>query len=165
MERRQLTLFLDKNQSADIEAIRKKYNPKQHELIESHITLCREDELLDLNQLKINLQTLKFKPLQLHFGLPQRFSDDKGILLPVLEDIELFHLLRKNILNDIIENPREHRPHLTLMHPRNSTCTDAIFQEIMNTPLPKNLLFQKISLIEQINEEKWKVLEEFETNL
>lgn len=29
MKRLQLTLFLDKNQSAEIEAIRKKYNPSQ----------------------------------------------------------------------------------------------------------------------------------------
>ncbi len=164
MKRLQLTLFLDKNQSKDFENIRKKYNPIQYELIKCHITLCREDELLDLNQLKFNLQNLQFEPLRLHFGEPQRFSDGNGVFLPVFGEAGLFQDLRRCILDRIIENPREHKAHLTLMHPRNSTCTDAIFQEITNTSLPKNLIFEKISLIEQINEEKWEVLEEFEMN-
>ena len=164
MKRLQLTLFLDKNQSADIEEIRKKYNPLQYELIDSHITLCREDELLDLNQLKINLQNLKFEPLQLQFGKPQRFSEGKGVYLPVSGGIELFRTLRKSILKGIIDYPREHESHLTLMHPRNSTCTDGIFQEIKNFSLPTHLNFQKISQIQQLNGGKWSVIEEFIMN-
>jgi hypothetical protein len=164
MQRFQLTLFTDKNQSIDIEEIRKKYNPLQHELIDSHITLCREDELLDLNQLKINLQNLKFKPLKLQFGSALRFSDGKGVYMPVSDEVEWFHTLRKSILKGIIDYPREHEPHLTLMHPRNSTCTDKIFQEIKDFSLPTYLIFQKISLIQQLNGERWSIIEELDLN-
>jgi 2'-5' RNA ligase len=165
MKRLQLTLFLDKNQSAEIEAIRKKYNPIQQELIDSHITLCREDELLDLQKIRKNLQILKFEPFELHFGQPQRFSEGKGVLLPVLGNFELFHFLRRNILKRVIENPKEYLPHLTLMHPRNATCTDAIFQEIREFSFPDHLFFHKISLIQQFNLEKWEVLEEFDIKI
>jgi len=165
MKRQQLTLFLDKNQSADIEEIRKKYNPIQHDLIDSHITFCREDELLDLTTIRNNLQNLKFEPLKLHFGQPQRFYDGKGVLLPVLGDVELFQFLRKNILKGVIENPKEHAPHLTLMHPRNSICTDAIFQEIRKISFLTPHVFYKISLIQQFNMGKWEVLEEFDIKI
>lgn len=161
MKRLQLILFLDAQESSPFEDIREKYNPIQHGLIDCHITLCREDELLDLNQVKINLQNLKFLPLQLEFGEPQRFSDGKGVLLPVLDETEQFQILRNRILKDIIEHPRVHKPHLTLMHPRNSTCTDVIFEEIMNVPLPSHDLFKKVSLIQQLNEEKWEILEQY----
>ena len=162
MKRLQLTLFLDKNHSKDIEDIRKKYNPIQHELIDSHVTLCREDELLDLQKIRLNLQSLKFKPLEFHFGRPKRFSEGKGVILPVMGNVESFHFLRKNILKGVIENPREHKPHLTLMHPSNSICTDAIFQEISKISFPTHHFFYKISLIQQINKGKWEVLEVFE---
>ncbi|OYU68090.1 MAG: hypothetical protein CFE22_01925 [Cytophagaceae bacterium BCCC1] len=165
MKRLQLTLFLDKNQSSDIETIRKKYNPVQQALIDSHITLCREDELLDLQIIRKNLQNLKFGPFEFHFGQPQRFSEGKGVLLPVLGNVELFHILRKNILKGVIENPREHIPHLTLMHPRNAICTEAIFQEIRKFSFPDHYVFQKISLIQQFNMEKWEVLEEFDIKI
>ena len=162
MKRLQLTLFLNKNQSSDIETIRKKYNPVQQALIDSHITLCREDELFDLQIIRKNLQNLKFEPLEFYFGQPQRFSDGIGVLLPVLGNIEMFDFLRKNILKGVIENPREYKPHLTLMHPRNSICTDAIFQEISKISFPKHNFIYKISLIQQLNMEKWEVLEVFE---
>lgn len=165
MKRLQLTLFLHKNQSVDIEEIRKKYNPIQHELIDCHITICREDELLDLQKIRKNLQNLKFEHFEFHFGQPQRFSDGKGVLLPVLGNVELFHLLRKNILKGVIENPRKHKPHLTLMHPRNSICKEAIFQEIRKISFLTHHVFHKISLIQQFNMGKWEVLEEFDIKI
>jgi len=70
MKRLQLSFFLDKSQSAVIEEIRKKYNPIQHGLIDSHITICREDELLDLQKIRKNLQNLNFGPFEFHFGQP-----------------------------------------------------------------------------------------------
>ncbi|MDP1814488.1 MAG: 2'-5' RNA ligase family protein [Leadbetterella sp.] len=165
MKRLQLSFFLDKSQSADIEDIRKKYNPIQHGLIDSHITICREDELLDLQIIRMNLRNLKFEPFEFHFGQPKRFSEWKGVLLPVFGNVELFQILRKNILKEVIENPREHIPHLTLMHPRNAICTEAIFQEIRKFSFPDHHFFQKISLIQQFNMEKWEVLEEFDIKI
>jgi len=48
------------------------------------------------------------------------------------------------------------------MHPRNSTCTDQIFDTIKQISLPQRLLFTKISLIEQKIGKKWHILSEFE---
>jgi len=48
MKRKQITIFLDETEAIPIEAIRKRFNPRQYKLIKSHITLCREDEIEDL---------------------------------------------------------------------------------------------------------------------
>ena len=46
--RRQLTLFVKKEDAETIEQIRQAFNPRQFELIKSHVTLCREDEIQNL---------------------------------------------------------------------------------------------------------------------
>jgi 2'-5' RNA ligase len=52
-------------------------------------------------------------------------------------------------------------PHITLMHPRNSTCTDEIFEELKKLKFALTMKFDRISLIEQVNNGKWKILENF----
>ncbi len=47
------------------------------------------------------------------------------------------------------------------MHPRNSTCTDSIFEKIKELEFPTELEFVKISLIEHRNGGKWPNLQEF----
>jgi len=154
-KRIQLTLFVPENESAEIEAIRRPYNPVQHELIAAHVTLCREDELTDLDQVLHNLGHLDFSSLRIRFGKPERFDDGKGVLLPVLEENTSFQELRKRILKDVIEQPRIHQPHITLMHPRNASCTDEIMAQIRKSGLPSAIQFDHISLIEQTNGGKW----------
>lgn len=44
MTRQQHTLFVDDKDKSAIERIRATFNPSQQQLIESHLTLCREDE-------------------------------------------------------------------------------------------------------------------------
>ena len=51
---------------------------------------------------------------------------------------------------------------ITLMHPRNSTCNDEIFEEIKNIPFPTKLTFKRISLIEQEINKEWKIIKEFD---
>jgi 2'-5' RNA ligase len=160
--RTQLTLFINENDAQIIEAIRQKYNPKQYVLIQSHVTLCREDELENMEQILHNLEHLKHNPITINFENIIRFSDKKGLLIPAVGSLESFENLRKNILKGIIENPRIQEPHITLMHPRNATCTDEIFAEIQKYDLPNALNFSRISLIEQEIDRKWNVLEEFE---
>ncbi len=159
--RLQLTLFADENDSATIEHIRRTFNPEQHALIRAHVTLCREDELEPLEKVMANLESLALAPITLHFGKPVRFSDGKGVLLPAIGNNTPFHGLRNRILNGVVETPRKHEPHLTLMHPRNATCTDAVFEKIQQADLPEQLLFSKISLIEQETGKKWRVLKEY----
>lgn len=162
MKRRQLTLFVSEKNAKELELIRQKYNPLQFDLIKCHVTLCREDEILDFEKISLNLKNLDQKTFFINFGMVKRFSENKGVLLPSIGKNKEFHGLRKKILTGITPNPKQHEPHITLMHPRNSECTDAIFNEIKAVKFPSQILFNKISLIEQEEGEKWQILEEFE---
>lgn len=155
MERKQLTLFIN---DEDIENIRAKFNPIQHTLIAAHVTLCRENEIEDLPKVIRNIKNLVVhQPLHLTFTEVERFEDGRGVLIPGSHDNNEFHHLRRQILN----SSNIHQPHITLMHPRNSTCNDAIFEEIKLKQLPKKIDFYKISLISQIDGGKWQILQEF----
>lgn len=155
-KRSQLTLFVP--EASAIEAIRRQYNPVQHSLIEAHVTLCREDELLDIEKVLQNLEQLDFPFITIRFGKPERFDDGNGLLLPAPEENTLFQVLRKAVLKGVIEQPRNHHPHITLMHPRNSICTDELFLEISKQELPDSIQFDSISLIEQVDGGKWKLI-------
>lgn len=90
----------------------------------------------------------------------KRFADGKGVLIIASEENNEFRELRKTVLgtNELTKEPL---PHITLMHPRNSTCNDEIFAEIMKQDLPSELFFNKISLIEQNKGIMWNVINEF----
>lgn len=158
--RRQLTLFLEPEDSENIETVRQQFNPRQSELIKSHVTLCREDEIENLEEVVTNLQRLTEFQITIEFGKVKRFDNGQGVILPAVYDNLEFQELRRNILGSH-ENPRKLEPHITLMHPRNSDCTDNIFDQIKKLNLPSKITFKKISLIEQKDGGKWNVLEEF----
>ncbi len=158
--RRQLTLFLPHDVSATIEKIRSQYNPVQYRLIRAHVTLCREDEIEDLAQVLSNIRSLDERSVSIRFERPTRFEDGRGVYLPSY-DTEAFDRLRARVLRDVIGAPRKHTPHITLMHPRNSTCDDVIFELICNEEFPRCITFPEISLIEQKNAETWDVLETY----
>ena len=161
-KRIQLTLFINENDSEIIESVRKEFNPLQYELIKSHVTLCREDELLSIEKIIENLENLHYPIFTIEFSRPLRFSEGKGIMIPNMGDNEPFQKLREIILKGIIDNPRKPTPHITLMHPRNSTCTDSDFHNIERIQFPTKFVFRKISLIEQEENRRWKILREFE---
>ncbi len=160
--RRQLTLFVQRKDAKDIEDVRSKFNAIQSELIDSHVTLCREDEIADIDKVLYNLAQLVQKTISIKFGHVVRFEDSKGVLLPTATENEEFQELRQKILKGLVNNPRRQEPHITLMHPRNSTCTDKIFETIEKTNLPAQLNFKTISLIEQVNGGRWNVLKTFD---
>ncbi|MBC7884327.1 MAG: 2'-5' RNA ligase family protein [Saprospiraceae bacterium] len=162
--RRQITLFVDESDAGTIEKIRREYNPIQSELIRCHVTLCREDEILKLEQVISNIGRLAVTDVTIEFGKVSRVDNGQGLLLPATGDNEKFQDLRRQILSGIIENPGRHEPHITLMHPRNSTCTDSIFEQVKKVVLPVKLKFKKISFIEQENGGTWKTLQEFDLN-
>lgn len=155
--RRQLTMFVPHPDATAIESIRSHYNPAQRAIIDSHVTLCREDELTSLDQVLQNLKILQQPPLTIRFGDIIPSEGGKGVLLPAVAGREEFHRVRQILLQDITNNPREMEPHITLMHPRNSTCNDAIFEEIRSYKLPKVIQFDAISLIEQVDGGPWQV--------
>lgn len=159
--RHQLTLFVDKKYASEIESIRKKYNPRQQQLIDGHVTLCREDEIAHIDKVLACLQNLETSTITIQFGKATRFHNNKGVLLPAFGDNEQFHQLRETILIALNMPVHRHEPHITLMHPRNSNCTDEIFEEIQTVNLPISLKFDTVSLIEQIDEGQWQIVNRF----
>lgn len=114
-----------------------------------------------MNAIVERLKSIRLeKPLQIDLGKPERFANGRGVFIPALQNSSDFTNLRTLILgrNDITQ---VQVPHITLMHPRNSTCDAAIFSEIQNEQLPTALFFYKISLISQLNAGKWEVIQEF----
>lgn len=159
--RRQLTLFVKKEDAAVIESIRSRFNPVQQELIDSHVTLCREDEIADLEKVLKNLRTNKLNAITIQFGPAIRFENGNGVLLPATGDNHVFQQLRLKILEGTASSIRRQDPHITLMHPKNATCTDEVFEIIQQTIFPQALSFAEVSLIEQINGGAWKMLDNF----
>lgn len=164
-KRIQLTLFVPENISATIEEIRRRYNPVQYNLIAAHVTLCREDELIDLEQVQHNLDQPGLSAITIRLGKPVRFDEGKGLLIPALEENTSFRELRKAVLNGIIKEPGNHQPHITLMHPRNSSCTEEIMENICQAALPASVTFDHISLIEQVNGGPWKLIRKYPLKL
>jgi hypothetical protein len=160
--RRQLTLFVKPNEAQAIEKIRQEFNPRQFELIKSHVTLCREDEIQNLEQVTANLRSLKHDKVVIQFGRVRRSADGKGVFLPATTESPEFHKLKYKVFEGLTNNLNAHEPHITLMHPRNSTCTNSIFEQIERISLPKQLIFERISLIEQEDGGQWKILQEYD---
>lgn len=158
--RKQLTLFIHQPNGV-IEKIRREFNPVQYHLIAAHVTLCREDEIEPMAATIKRLKTISLpKPLQLQFTTAKRFANGKGVFIPTVGHNHQFVALRKEVLGQS-ELIKEQIPHITLMHPGNATCTDQLFEQIKTYQLPTQLSFKTISLIEQQNGGKWKIVEEF----
>ncbi len=160
--RRQLTLFVESNDAEIIEQVRLKYNPRQFELIKAHVTLCREDEIQNLEKIISNLLLLSQTEIAIEFAKLARFDNGKGLFLPAAKNNDEFEELRKQVLEGLSRNIRKQEPHITLMHPRNSTCTDNIFTQVEKLIFPTKLKFKRVSLIEQEGGRKWTVLKHFE---
>ena len=159
--RRQLTLFINE-QNTTIEKIRCAFNPIQYNLIPAHVTLCREDEIEPIEGTIARIQAIALEEsILINFGAVKRFANKKGVYISSAGNNMAFQQLRKLVLGQAALE-KQQIPHITLMHPRNSTCTNQIFEKIKNYKLPAQLEFGKISLIEQENGDKWKLLQEFE---
>ncbi len=157
MIRRQVSLFL--RDRIDIESLRLRYNPIQAQLIPPHVTLCREDELTDWDTIRSRLETLCPFEITLEFGAPVR--EDHFVYLPVREGQDDFHAFRCAILD---EGARRQTPHLTLIHPRNGTCTDEIFAELSESISPFQYTFCEAMFIEQVDGGVWKVIAQVGTS-
>ena len=159
--RRQLTLFVEPNDAENIEKVRQEFNPGQFELIKAHVTLCREDEIENLEKVISNIISLTQMYITIEFKKIERFDHGKGLFLPAKSGNDEFNNLRRQVLKGVIDFPRQQEPHITLMHPKNSTCTDTIFKQVETIHLPTKLNFKKISIIEQKDDGQWKILQEF----
>ncbi|MBL8890319.1 MAG: hypothetical protein JNL67_10100 [Planctomycetaceae bacterium] len=151
-KRRQASLFL--SDQTKIESLRLRYNPVQAQLIPAHVTLCREDEVTDWGALRTKLELLVPFELTLEFGIPVREND--FVYLPVVAGVEAYQELRCKILSKEARLPM---PHLTMIHPRNGTCTDEIFTEMRAAiDSPFQFTFREVRLIEQEGAGVWQVI-------
>ncbi len=149
--RRQASMFL--SDVPDIEQMRGKFNPAQAKLIPAHVTLCREDEIDDWSALERRINELLPIQVTLEFGCPIR--DGNLVWLPAVSGVEKFDELRNNLFNCQHISPRKQSPHITMVHPRNGICTDAIYDEIVSRIRPFTWTFREISLIEQTAGGPW----------
>jgi 2'-5' RNA ligase len=158
--RRQLTLFINEP-NGNIEKVRAEFNPEQFNLISAHVTLCTQDEIEPIEKIIRQIKSITLdKPVRIEFDVVEKFAEGKGVLIPAKKKNPEFIELRKSVLG-LSELVKEQFPHVTLMHPRNSSCTDEIFEKIEKRDFPTELNFDTVSLIEQKNGGIWKVLEEF----
>lgn len=151
MVRNQASLILPDRDA--IEAVRWQYNPVQANLIPAHVTLCREDEVQDWERLTERAMSLMPMDLVLGFGRPMR--QDGLVAMPVVSGVETFDAIRERLLSEGGVRPRRHTPHLTLIHPRNGTCSDAEFEALSNRLTPFVARFDRIHWIQQRDGGVW----------
>jgi hypothetical protein len=154
--RRQATLYLPEPHAAAVEQLRSTHNPAQHALIRAHVTLCREDEVHDWTELASRLKTIGPIAISLVFGSPVR--DGNLVYLPVTSLTSSFDRLRTSLLARSGTSVRKHEPHITLIHPRNGSCSDATFAQIMSHSIPFEATFRAVTLISQEGGGPWRDL-------
>ncbi|MEO8635000.1 MAG: 2'-5' RNA ligase family protein [Gemmatimonadales bacterium] len=154
--RRQATLYLPPPYDATVESIRARFNPAQHALIQAHVTLCREDEVADWEDLAGRLKSIGPLAVTLAFGPPVR--DHDLVCLPAIGSTASFDALRESLLArpDIVV--RKQAPHITLIHPRNGTCSDSAFVTIAREHVPFTVTFRRATLIAQVDGGPWRNL-------
>ncbi len=157
--RRQATLYLPLPSSTFVESIRARFNRVQFDLIKAHVTLCREDEVADWSEVASRLSNLGKIEVELDFGMPVR--EDNLVYLPTIGSTQPFDELRSAILSIDAASPRKQNPHITLIHPRNGTCSDSAFDEIAKLCKPFSTVLRRVTLIEQHNGGSWKDLSAF----
>ncbi len=154
--RRQATLFVSSQDRTAVETVRARFNPIQFGLIRAHVTLCREDEARDWDRLALRLRSLPAIEVAMSFGPPVR--EGNLVYLPAISGRESFAALRHALLSEGGAPPREHKAHITLIHPRNSTCSDAQLAELQTLCGPFSTVFREVSFIEQVDGGAWHEL-------
>ncbi len=147
--RSQLTLFLDAADTEVIEAVRRAYNPAQFRLIAAHVTLCRDEECRDEDRLKAHAERLSVNAFSLRTGALYRFAGGKGLALELRDAGQDFRKLRGAVIGESLLDRPEQQPHITLIHPRNGTCTDRLYDSIRGLPFPDFVHIRSLSFIRQ----------------
>jgi hypothetical protein len=158
--RRQLSLWVPPDQATALEAARRVLDPVQQRLIPAHVTVCRDDEVpdLDVALLRARLNAGRSMPLQLHFGPAQPFHTH-GWLLPCVQGQAEFQALRVLLLGR--DDLAQAQPHITLAHPRNPRAVGNTPEQARSLPTPRCLVLPTLQLIEQRGAQAWGVLAQF----
>ena len=157
LTRRQLTLFLPPAQRAIVEPIRQRLDPRQHAIIQAHVTLCRDDELVPWQALSQRLASLGEFAITMQFGEPQVLPDGCVLLRPT-HGAEQYQHLRQSVLGP---SANIHDAHITLLHPRNATGVIYDLAEIALVLVGFTATFRTIALIEQCGSGPWLVRQEY----
>jgi hypothetical protein len=155
MIRRQLSLYAEGPLRARLEAVRTLVDPVQAALIPAHVTLCRDEEVADLDADAMAQRLRGATRLRLAFGAAERFSGH-GILLPCVSGQDAFHALRQRALGRL--DVRRAEAHLTLAHQRNPRAAGNDLAAACALPVPMGLEFEQVQLIEQAAMAPWRVL-------
>ena len=154
--RRQATLYVPPPLDVAVESLRTQFNPIQAALIRAHVTLCREDEVCDWNEIEDCLRAMAKIDVSLHFETPVR--DGNLVYLPSTGSTDSFDALRNSLLSTGDSAARKHDPHVTLIHPQNGTCSKSDFDEISSQCKPFTISFSQVTLIEQVDGGSWRDL-------
>lgn len=152
--REQLTLFVPRVQGEPLEALRHALDPVQARLIAAHVTLCREDEIADLDRVLLFERLRGMGPLRLAFGPAERFQGH-GIMLPCVAGEADFQAMRREVLGSAA---RGHAPHLTLAHPRNPRAAGNLLLDTPGLPRHIAITFVAVSMIRQYGGQPWQQL-------
>jgi hypothetical protein len=155
--RKQLSLFVPEPERSQLDAIRQKYDPKQHAIIPAHVTLCRDEELEPWAALEKRLAALESIEITFMLGAPKPIEAG-GVVVPMANASTAFDALRHQLLGDRCVRQI---PHITLLHPRHAAGKEHTYKAIRHEPLPTSVTLTEISLIEQVNGGTWNVLQRF----
>ena len=158
--RSQLSLYVPAPMAEPLESVRRVVDPVQSSLIPAHVTLCREDELAQLEPgvIASRLATPPVKSVTLQFGKAESFYEH-GILLPCVAGEHEFRSLREHLLGS--RNIRHQSPHITLAHPRNPKAHGNCLASAHMLPESFSIAFSTVTLIEQTGIAPWRVLDTF----
>ena len=118
------------------------------------MTLCREDEVTDWGLLATQVSGLDEIDISLSFGRPVR--EGNLVTLPPVGSTESFDAFRRCVMIGQSKSIRKHIPHITLIHPRNGTCTDRVFEEMSIHLSPFSVIFRSVTMIEQVDGGVWE---------
>jgi 2'-5' RNA ligase len=154
-------MYVPEPEASELEGVRRLLDPVQSSLTPAHVTLCREDELAEVNtdSLASRLIDAKAKHVTLRFGRPE-IVHEHGILLPCIAGREAFHALREHVLGS--RAIRHQAPHITLAHPRNPKSSKNSLANANRLPEAIAIRFAHIVLIEQTGATPWRVLQTYE---
>lgn len=156
----QLSLYVPQPMAAELEAVRELLDPLQARLIPAHVTLCREDELADLEPavIRSRLAAPEAAPVTLRFGPPEPFFEH-GILLPCIDGESEFQALRRRVFGSTAI--RRQAPHITLAHPRNPKAPHNSLANAGRLPGDLVVTFREVHRIQQEGTTPWRVLERY----
>lgn len=154
--RLQLSLFVPEPVATILESVRRVLDPVQASLIPAHVTLCREDELVGVDEdaLRSRIAAAPLRQLVLDFGAPEPFSGH-GILLPCVAGEPEFQQVRRWILASA--SVRRLAPHITLAHPRNPKAVGNDLQNAAALAGGTSATFEIVHRIEQVGSAPWRI--------